>query len=227
MTALRLGIRTRTRTVAGRLADLRHRPALRRLGRGKPDEYREYLDVQQQRTLSKRANDPGAGARLLASRVIELGGLSSDASVLCVGCRNTIELDLFKESGVARVVGIDLVSQSPEILVMDMHAMTFADRAFDAVYASHSLEHAYDVPRVVSEIARVSRAAAVVGVEVPLGPGSSDADRVTFSSVEDLRTAVLRDGDAELWADEQPAGTETNSQGTPVARIVYRLGGRP
>ena len=127
----------------------------------------------------------------------------------------------------ARVVGIDLVSQSPEILVMDMHAMTFADRAFDAVYASHSLEHAYDVSRVVSEIARVSRPAAVVGVEVPLGPGSSDADRVTFSSVEDLRTAVLRDGDAELWADEQPAGTETNSQGTPVARIVYRLGGRP
>ena len=50
---------------------------------------------------------------------------------------------------------------------------------------------------------------------------------MTFSSLEDLRTAVLRDGDVELWADEQPAATETNSQGTPVARIVYRLGGQP
>jgi SAM-dependent methyltransferase len=224
MTALRLGIRTRTRTMAERLADLRHRPALRRLGRGKPDDYRAYLEEQQQRTLSKRANDPGAGARLLVSRVVELGGLSGDSSVLCVGCRNTVELDLFKAAGIAAVTGIDLVSQSPDIVVMDMHAMTFADDAFDAVYASHSLEHAYDVPTVVAEIARVARPDAVVGAEVPLGPGSSDADRVTFSTLDDLRAAVLGDGDEELWGEEQNARTETNSQGTAVARIVYRLG---
>lgn len=225
MNAVRLGIRTRTRTVAGRLADLRHRPGLRRLGRGKPDEYKEYLDVQQRRTLSKRANDPGAGARLLADQVVELGRLSADSPVLCVGCRNTIELDLFREAGIREVVGIDLVSQSSEIIVMDMHAMAFPDDSFDAVYASHSLEHAYDVSSVVSEIARVSRPAAVVGVEVPLGPGSSEADRVTFSQLQDLRSAVLREGDRELWADEQEALTSTNSQGTAVARIVFRLGG--
>lgn len=226
MTAVRLGIRTRTRTVASRLADLRHRSALRRLGRGKPEDYQEYLDIQQQRTLSKRANDPGAGARLLVHRVVELGALPPSASVLCVGCRNTIELDLFKAAGIDDVVGVDLVSQSPEILVMDMHAMSFGDGAFDAVYASHSLEHAFDVGTVVSEIARVARPGAVVGAEVPLGPGSSDADRVTFWTLEDLRAAVLRDGDAELWADEQAAGTDTNSQGTSVARLVYRLAER-
>jgi SAM-dependent methyltransferase len=224
---MRLGIRTRTRTVAERLVDLRHRPALRRLGRGKSPDYRAYLDVQQQRTLSKRANDPGVGARLLVRRVAELGGLSADATVLCVGCRNTIELELFRAAGAGHVVGIDLVSQSPEILVMDMHALTFADASFDAVYASHSLEHAYDVDAVVSEIARVGRPGAVVGVEVPLGPGSSDADRLSFSSLADLRAAVLRESDEELWADEQPARTETNAQGTTVARVVYRLGARP
>jgi SAM-dependent methyltransferase len=227
MTTVRLGIRTRTRTVASRLADLRHRPALRRLGRGKPEDYQEYLDVQQRRTLSKHANDPGAGARLLVHRVVELGELPASASVLCVGCRNTIELDLFRAAGIEDVIGIDLVSQSPEILVMDMHAMSFADGAFDAVYASHSLEHAYDVATVVSEIARVASPGAVVGAEVPLGPGSSAADRVTFWTLEDLRAAVLRDGDSELWADEQAAGTDTNSQGTSVARLVYRLAERP
>jgi SAM-dependent methyltransferase len=224
MTAVRLGLRTRTRTMAGRLADLRHRPALRRLGRGQPGDYRTYLDTQLRRTLSKRANDPGAGARLLVRRVVELGELASDDAVLCVGCRNTVELDLFRAAGIDNVVGIDLLSQSPGILVMDMHAMTFADGTFAAVYASHSLEHAYDVSRVVSELARVARPGAVVGAEVPLGPSRSQADRQSFASLDDLRVAVLRNGDAELWAEEQPAHTETNEQGTAIARIVYRLG---
>jgi SAM-dependent methyltransferase len=226
VTLVRLGIRTRTRTLAGRLADLRYRPALRRLGRGTSDEYRDYLDVQLHRTLSKRANDPGAGARLLVREVVECGRLGAASAVLCVGCRNTVELDLFHAAGVENVVGIDLISQSPGILVMDMHAMTFADETFAAVYASHSLEHAYDVAKVVSEIARVGRPGAVVGVEVPLGPSRSAADRQSFASLDDLRAAVLRNGDAELWAEEQPAHTETNEQGTAIARMVYRLGAR-
>ena len=223
MTVARLGIRTRTRTLAERLADLRHRPALRRLARGKPADYGEYLDVQQRRTLSKRANDPGAGARVLVGRVVELGGLSAGSSVLCVGCRNTVELDLFKGAGIGDVVGIDLVSQTREIMVMDMHDMEFADDCFDAVYASHSLEHAYDVSTVVSEIARVGRPGAMIGVEVPLGPGSSDADRVVFRGLDDLRAAVAPIVGRERWAEEQPASSPTNSQGTAVARIVFSL----
>ena len=227
MNVARLGIRTHTRTVAERLADLRFRPALRMLARGKPDDYRESLSVQQRRTLSKRANDPGAGARALVGRVVELGTLAADSSVLCVGCRNAYELDLFKNAGVGDVVGIDLVSQSEEIIVMDTHEMTFPDDRFDAVYASHSLEHSYDVPTVVSEIARVGRPGAVVGIEVPLGPGASDADRIAFYSLTDLRSAVRSIVDRELWAEKQPARTSTNSQGTPVARLVFRLGVDP
>jgi SAM-dependent methyltransferase len=224
MNVARLGIRTRTRTVAGRLADLRYRPALRRLGKGKPGAYRAYLDVQQRRTLSKRANDPGAGARLLVSHVVELGGLAAGSSVLCVGCRNSVELDLFRGAGVRDVTGIDLVSQSPDIVVMDMHDMSFADGSFDAVYASHALEHAYDLSTVVSEIARVGRPGAAVGVEVPLGEGRSDADRIAFHTLDDLRAALAPIGE-ELWADEQAASTPTNSQGTPVARMVVGLPG--
>jgi SAM-dependent methyltransferase len=143
--------------------------------------------------------------------------------VLCVGCRNAIELDLFRAAGVGDVVGIDLVSQRPDILVMDMHDMTFEDDTFDAVYASHSLEHAYDTRKVVGELARVGRPDAVAGVEVPLGTPASRADRVAFLTLDDLRAAVASAVAEELWADEQPAGTPTNGQGTPVARLVFRL----
>jgi SAM-dependent methyltransferase len=224
MSIARLGIRTRLRTSAASIADLRYRPPVRRLGKGKPDDYREYLDVQLQRTLSKRENDPGTGARQLVAKVTELGSLSASSSVLCVGCRNGVELDLFADAGVGDVTGIDLVSPREDILVMDMHDMSFEDGAFDGVYASHSLEHAYDVGTVMREIARVGRPGAVVGMEVPLGTGSSDADRVTFRNLDDLRAAVAPVAAAELWADEQPARTRTNDQGTPVARVVFRLG---
>ena len=224
MSIARLGIRTRLRTSASSIADLRFRPPVRRLAKGKPDDYREYLDVQLRRTLSKRENDPGAGARQLVSKVVELGGLSAASSVLCVGCRNGVELDLFADAGAGEVVGIDLVSPREDVLVMDMHDMRFEDGAFDAVYASHSLEHAYDVGTAMREIVRVARPGGVVGIEVPLGAGSSDADRVTFGDLDDLRAAVAPVVADELWADEQPARTPTNDQGTPVARVVIRLG---
>jgi len=219
----RFGVRTRLRAAAQWIRDLRHRAGVHRLAKGKPADYREYLEVQRRRTLSKRENDPGVGARELVGKVLEHSAIPSESSVLCVGCRNPYELDLFAQAGVRDVVGIDLVSHRPDILVMDMHAMEFGDDRFDAVYASHSLEHAYDVERVVMEIARVARPGAVVGIEVPLGPGSSDADRVEFVSVADLRAATAAIAHDELWADEQPAGSATNAQGTPVARLVLRV----
>ena len=220
----RLGIRTRLRRLTGSVADTRFRLPLRRLAEGKPDDYRRYLDVQLQRTLSKRDNDPGSGARVLAGKVVELGRLSAASSVLCVGCRNPIEIDLFAAAGVGEVVGIDLLSQRPDILVMDMHAMSFEDSRFHAVYASHALEHSYDTSRVVAELARVGRAGAIVGVEVPLGSRASAADRVEFHSLDDLLSIVAPIVGEELWTDVQPAGTPTNDQGTPVARVVFSLG---
>ena len=205
------------------MADIRYRLALHRLARGKPLDYREYLRAQQRRTLSKRENDPGAGARELVRKVVELAGLSRASSVLCVGSRNAIELGLFAAAGIGAVAGIDLVSLSPEILVMDMHYMTFEDDRFDAIYASHALEHSYSAGLVLAEFKRVGRPGAVVGIEVPLGPPSSSADRLEFTSLDDLRAVVAPLVAEELWAEEQPARTPTNEQGTPVARIVFRL----
>jgi SAM-dependent methyltransferase len=215
--------RARRRLRAG-VADLDHRARLRRLGRGRPPEYREYLRGQLARTLSKRSNDPGIGARVLIDRAVDAAGSPGGASVLCVGCRNTVELDEFRRRGFGDVVGIDIFSQSPEIVVMDMHELAFPDERFDVVYASHSLEHAYDLGRVLREIARVGRAGAVLAVEVPVRHRGSDADLVEFSGLEDLRRALEPFGEV-LWEDEQPARSPTNEQGSAVARLVLSLGG--
>jgi SAM-dependent methyltransferase len=217
----RPGIRTRVRAGARQLLEVPHWLILRRLGRRHPPEYRGYLATQLRRTLSKRDTDPGVGAVTLINHVAEQQ--APGGAVLCVGCRNALELDRFRARGFADVVGIDVFSQRGDILVMDMHEMSFADDSFDVVYASHSLEHSYNVDLVASEIARVARDGAVVGVEVPIRTQRSDADRILFSGLEELRGVFRPQIGEELLAEEQPPNTATNEQGTEIARLVFRV----
>jgi SAM-dependent methyltransferase len=217
----RPGVRTRLRAGARRLREAPHWLELRRLGRSRPPAYRDYLAMQLKRTLSKSETDPGAGAVRLIDEVV--AAAPSRRSVLCIGCRNTLELDRFHARGFERVVGIDLFSQREDILVMDMHDMSFEDDSFDVVYASHSLEHSYDVERVAREVVRVGRREAVVGVEVPVRTQQSAADRVVFSGLDELRGVFAAHVGDELLGEEAAPHTATNEQGTDVARLVFRL----
>jgi SAM-dependent methyltransferase len=203
------------------LTEIPHWLVLRRLGRPHTPDYRDYLAVQLRRTLSKREIDPGVGAVTLINSVAT--EQADGGAVLCVGCRNALELDRFRARGFDDVVGIDVFSQRADIRVMDMHEMTFPDDSFDVVYASHALEHSYDVERVAREIVRVARDGAVVGVEVPVRAQASDADRVVFSGLDELRSHFSRHIRDELLAEEQPPRSATNDQGTEIARLVFRV----
>jgi SAM-dependent methyltransferase len=209
------------RAGARRLTEVPHWLVLRRLGQQRPPEYRDYLAVQLRRTLSKRKTDPGIGAVALINRVADEH--RDGGNVLCVGCRNALELDRFRARGFDEVVGIDVFSQRDDIEVMDMHEMTYPDSSFDVVYCSHALEHSYDLQRVVAEIVRVAREQAVVGVEVPVRAQASAADRVVFSGLDELRAAFASHIRQELLAEEQPPHSETNDQGTDIARLVFRV----
>lgn len=174
------------------------------------------------RTLVKRSNDPGVGMRLMVDRVAGLVRVD-EAKVLCVGCRNPLELNEFRACGFTDVVGVDLFSLRSDIHVMDMHDLGFANDSFDVVYSSHSLEHSYDVARVVSEIARVARDDAVIAVEVPVRGRATEADRVEFAGVDALRDVFRVHMAEEIEAEEQPARSERNDHGGDIARIVFRL----
>jgi SAM-dependent methyltransferase len=213
--------RAAVRDLRGRVSALRHRRRLRALAAGRDAEYRTYLDVQLQRTLSKRADHSGVGTRVLVEAAA--AAARADASVLCVGCRNAVELDEFRARGLGDVVGIDIFSQRDDILVMDMHRMTFPADSFDVVYSSHSLEHAHDPGRVVDEVVRVARDGAVVAVEVPVRHRGSEADRVVFGGLPELESLFAsRVGDVVL-AEELEANGPRNDQGSAVARLVFRL----
>lgn len=212
------------RTLTGareRFATRDYRRQASALADGRPAGYRSYLQTQLDRTLGRRANDPGVGQRLLVAAAAE--GARDGARVLCVGCRNGLELDSFRAAGFDDVVGIDIFSQRPDILVMDMHAMTFADDSFDVVFSSHSLEHALDPQLVARELVRIARDGAVLAVEVPVRHRGSDADLVVFDGLAHLRGLFDGSLGAILLEEELGPRSERNEQGSDVARLVARL----
>ncbi|MFN8224334.1 MAG: class I SAM-dependent methyltransferase [Gaiellales bacterium] len=221
----RVAGRARRKLVAGRewLATRGYRRQLGSLAAGKSLEYREYLETQLARSVGRRANDPGVGQRILVGAA--LAAAAPGASVLCVGCRNGLELDAFRDGGLGDVRGIDIFSQRPDIEVMDMHAMTFPDATFDVVYSSHSLEHSHDLARVAAELVRVAKPGAVLAVEVPVRHKGSAADVVVFQGIDDLERVFSPHLGEVVLREEEPPHSARNEQGSDIARLVARLSG--
>lgn len=94
--------------------------------------------------------------------LLELSGAKYKGKTLCIGPRNEGEILLFQRHGFKDVVGIDLFSYCPSILLMDVHHMTFSDNAFDTIYLGASLPYFSDMKQAVNEIVRVARPGARV-----------------------------------------------------------------
>ena len=107
--------------------------------------------------------------------------------MVCIGCRNGQELDHLQERcGIRRLDGLDLQSADPRIRVGDMHHLPFLDDAYDILYACHSLEHAYDLDRVLLECFRVTKSGGVVVIEMPVKYRVDETDRWDVGSTGQL-----------------------------------------
>ncbi|GEM_PF-1112242 len=81
---------------------------------------------------------------------------------LCIGPRNEGETLLFRRHGFKDVIGIDLFTYSPDILLMDVHSMSFPDNTFDTINCGWVLTYCYDVSKAAREIIRVSKDGALI-----------------------------------------------------------------
>jgi SAM-dependent methyltransferase len=200
-----------------------HFAALLRLGAGRDPAYGAYLRLQLKRTLHKRDQDLGLRSRILIDRLAEIGKPNNTARGLCIGPRNSAELQYLKSKGILDVVGIDLFSESHDIFVMDMCHMTFPDDRFEAVVACHSLEHAYDVKRAAREIVRVASPSALVAIEVPIQYQPRGADLVDFGNLKNLVSIFEPHIGRILWSEEQAPHTSSNDTGDRIIRVIFRL----
>ena len=144
-----------------------------------------YLVAQLAHTMGKASKDSSFRIRPAIDILQRIGHLPPRATVLSLGCRNRIEPDLLEQAG-WRVTAVDLFPMARGIRRADMHGLPFQDRTFDAVVASHCLEHSYDPGRAVSEVWRVLRGGGCGWIACPVNFRPSAHDLQDFGSIGGL-----------------------------------------
>lgn len=93
----------------------------------------------------------------LSERLSGLPYALAGRSVLCIAARQGTEVRAFIDRG-AFGIGIDLNPgrDNPYVVAGDFHALQYADGSVQVVY-TNSLDHAYELDRVISEIIGSSR----------------------------------------------------------------------
>lgn len=187
--------------------------------------YEQYIREQLEETLLKKRLKGETRFEVipLVDMLAEKYELASK-SVLCVGCRNTDEIRYFRKRGAGRVVGIDLFSDDPDIVIMDMHDLKFANDEFDIVYSRHSFEHAYDKKKVGSEFVRVVKNGGVVVVEVP-GSYKGGADYNRFDSIEDVMVAF--ESNVGQFLRKEYSRKEDNTHKMDIIRLMFHVDKTP
>lgn len=118
-------------------------------------------------------------------------------TVLCLAARIGTEVKAFHDVG-AFAVGIDLNPGRANqwVLPGDFHRLVFPDASVDVVYCN-SLDHAFDLPRVVGEARRVLKPHGVFLVDAQRGASEVTFDAwsaTSWQSIDDLAKAVQEAG---------------------------------
>jgi len=124
--------------------------------------------------------------------------LKGRRTVLCLGARIGTEVRALIELG-HLAVGVDLNPGEANryVLYGDFHHLIFPDRSFAAIY-TNTLDHVFDLTKLVSEIRRVLEAGGVLIADVVLGfeeghlPGEFEA--TFWSSIDELVDALSKAG---------------------------------
>ncbi len=115
-------------------------------------------------------------SHLLVRPLSVIETLPVDARILSIGPRSEGELFNLAAHGfvLKNVLGLDLISYSPRVLLGDMHAMAFANDHFDAVILGWVLAYSEDPQRAAREVVRVTQPGGVIAVGVEYSPQSQE-----------------------------------------------------
>jgi SAM-dependent methyltransferase len=145
-------------------------------------DYETYVAHQRLKLDALRPRSLAAHDQRFAAALAErlaAGPLSFQGrSVLCLAARSGAEVRVFAELG-ADAIGIDLNPgpDNPWVVTGDFHALEIADGSVAVIYMN-SLDHAFDLGRVLGEIRRVLEPEGVFIAEI--GPGTEEGGSPGF-----------------------------------------------
>jgi len=120
--------------------------------------------------------------------------LPPDARILCCGARQGTEVDVLRDLGFSRAVGIDLNPGPNNRLVGpgDMMKLTYPDNSLDLIY-SNCVDHAYDFDAMVAEHVRALKPNGFLLYDVSLSAeqGGGPFEAIAWQRSEDLIVRLL------------------------------------
>lgn len=151
-------------------------------------DYETYLEHQKTKFSAFRSKSViGHDRRFhaaLTERLAEMRDELEGRSVLCLAARQGSEVRAFIDQG-AFAIGIDL-NPGPGnryVVVGDFHELQYADDSVDVVY-TNSLDHAFDLERILGEVRRVLRPDGTLIVEANVGgDGEAAAQRGPYEAL--------------------------------------------
>jgi len=147
--------------------------------------YDQYLNEQNQHQRTRERTIKAKKERLSDIANIKIL-FPKIKNILCIGCRHSSEIEDFETSGF-EAVGIDLFQgKEKKITICDMHNLNslFTDKSFDFVYMSHSLEHSYDVYKVLDNVYNVAKIGFFAALPEQKEPNKKDPTVFDFMANE-------------------------------------------
>ena len=97
-------------------------------------------------------------------------------SILDAGSRDGWVIEFLNSLGYSNVLGVELLKdyvdycnkRGRQVILGDLHKLTFRDESFDFVYCRHVLEHCLDPVMVLNELMRVTKIGGAVYCSFPL-----------------------------------------------------------
>jgi SAM-dependent methyltransferase len=155
------------------------------------NSYEQYLEHQKLKVGFLNLSDYDQKFReALAERLRTMEFVEHGSRVVCLAARIGSEVKAFKDVG-CFAVGIDLNpgEDNQHVLHGDFHDLQFADSSVDFIY-SNSLDHAFDIEKIVKEVKRALRPDGIFLVEAIRGSDEGvapqDFESFFWESIEDL-----------------------------------------
>lgn len=149
-------------------------------------DYATYVEHQKTKFSALRSKSIiGHDQRFHAALTERLAGMEIDfhgRSVLCIAARQGSEVRAFIDQG-AFAVGIDLNPgrTNRHVVVGDFHELQYADASLDFVY-TNSLDHAFDLDRIIAEVRRVLKKDGMFIVEANISNEEGGASAGPYES---------------------------------------------
>ena len=162
---------------------------------------KNYEDYKHQQIIVSKYIPGGrsietAGDRFfdVADGLIEEAELTKDSYILDIGCRRGKGVKYFIDKGYKNTYGIDIGDEmikiygSDNFKAVDMHESLGFNFKWDFVSIIHTLEHAYDIPKVLKLIYNSLNDDGILYIVIPQGEIENHAHFFAASNIEDIES---------------------------------------